>query len=189
MNNKSIVPSLEPLVLSFEDVNLTCPVENGHRMVPVRTVCQIIGVDFTRQDGWLKSHPIYGQLYNPMPTVGADNKARTMNCLSFFDLFGWLNSITQKGRKEGSYEKQLAFMAWLRERHMEIYKAIDVYRQENQYELELMEKKQGLLDEMDEAQENLRALRSDLKKLNQSIEEVRSKRYTGQTALPFPSDN
>lgn len=71
-------------------------------MIPIRTVCQIIDVDFANQDGWLKKHPIYAQLYTPRTTVGADNKERPMNCLSFFDTFGWLNSITQKGRKPGT---------------------------------------------------------------------------------------
>ncbi len=186
-NNSDSLPAIAPLELAYGEITLTCPIENGHRMVPVRTVCQIIDVDFARQDSWLKSHPIYCQLYNPLPTVALDNKERTMNCLSFFDLFGWLNSIgNATDRKPGSVEKQMTFMAWLRERHMEIYKAIDVWRQENKYELQLLEDKERALTELETANETVKEVKKRLALLNTTIEDIRAKRFTGQTALPFP---
>lgn len=185
MENANL-PAIAPLELAYGEITLTCPIENGHRMVPVRRVCDIIDVDFKSQDSWLKKHPIYSQLYNPSTTVGADNKERTMNCLSFFDLFGWLNSIGEKDRKPGSFDKQMTFMAWLRERHMEIYKAVDVWQQENKYELQLLDEKARKLAEIESAQELLREAKKALATLNATIEEVRAKRFTGQTALPFP---
>lgn len=187
MEKQNNLPAMKPLELAYGDITLTCPIENGHRMVPVRTICQIIDVDFARQDSWLKSHPIYGQLYNPLPTVAADNKERTMNCLSFFDLFGWLNSLgNDSARKPGSVEKQMLFMAWIRERHMEVYKAIDVFMQENKYELDLIEQKEKALAELEAAGEKIKEVKKRLMTINASIEEVRSKRFTGQTALCFP---
>lgn len=187
MENNNL-PAIAPLELAYGEITLTCPIENGHRMVPVRTVCQIIDVDFAYQDSWLKKHQIYGQLYKPSPTVGLDNKGRTMNCLSFFDLFGWLNSLgNDSARKPGSIEKQMTFMAWLRERHMEIYKAVDVWRQENKYELQLLDDKAKKLAEIETAQETLREAKKSLATINATIEEIREKRFTGQTALPFPS--
>jgi hypothetical protein len=185
--NSDNLPAIAPLELAYGDITLTCPIENGHRMVPVRTVCDIIDVDFKNQDSWLKKHPIYAQLYIPSTTVALDNKERTMNCLSFFDLFGWLNSIGEKDRKPGSFDKQMTFMAWLRERHMEIYKAVDVWRQENKYELQLLEDKEAALQELETANDTVKEVKKRLALLNTTIEDIRAKRYTGQTALPFPS--
>lgn len=129
------------------------------------------------------------QLYNLGYTVGADGKERKMNCLSIFDVNTWLGSISLNNRREGSVEKQYAFMAWLREQQLGIYKAIDVFMQENKYELQLIEQKEAVLDEMEETQGKLKDLKSSLKKINASIEDVREKRFTGQTALPFPEDD
>lgn len=180
---------LQPVELEFQEFRLTCPLEEGHRMVPIKTICDIIDVDFKSQDSWLKSHPFFSQLYRPSTTVGADNKSRTMNCLSIFDVDGWLHSISAKGRRDGSIEKQYAFLAWLREKKMELYKSIDLFMQENRYELDLIEQKENTLNEMEMKQMELKEVKDRLKKINTAIEDVRSKRFTGQTALPFPGQN
>jgi len=175
-----------PVVLSFQDVEISCPIENGHRMIPIKTICSIIDVDFKSEDTWLKEHSFFSQLYRLSPTVGADGKQREMNCLSIFDVDGWLHSITLKGRKPGSVDKQYAFLTWLREKKLELYKSIELFIEENRYELELIEKKGRLVDALEECQDKTKELRNELKKVNGSIEDVRRLRYTGQTALPFP---
>jgi hypothetical protein len=180
--------NLAPLELGYGETTLTCPIENGHRMVPVRTVCQIIDVDFVNQNNWLKKHPIYAQLYNPSTTTGADGKSYTMNCLSFFDLFGWLNSIGEKDRKEGSYERQLAFMAWLREQHMAIYKAVDVLRQEHEYEGQLLDEKLQTINDIEYAADTLKGLKKRLKTITETLETVRHNRLTGQMQISFPAE-
>ncbi len=173
----------QPLELLFQDIQLTCPLANGHRMIPIRTVCQIIDVDFARQDSWLKSHPIYGQLYNPMPTVAGDKKERTMNCLSFFDTFGWLNSITQKGRKAGSFEKQQLFMVWLREQIMQLYKAIEQVQAENAYERELLAKKREKLEEFEQLQSDMKNLKKEIAQIDETLEQINVDKMTGQISM------
>ena len=183
--NLSIQKNVE---LDFNGVILTCPIEEGHRMIPVRTICQIIDVDFKRQDNWLKEHPFFAQLYNLTPTTGADNKQYQMRCLSLFDVDGWLHSIGAKGRKPGSMEKQYAFLAWLREQKLKLYKSIDVFMQENRYELGLIEQKSDLVDQLHTAQDTVKTIKATIKKVDATIADVREKRYTGQTALPFPEN-
>lgn len=181
--------SLEPVELTFQEVKLTCPIEEGHRMIPVRTVCDIIDVNFQSQDNWLKEHAFFAQLYRLSTTTGADGKSYEMRCLSIFDIDGWLHSITEKNRKPGSVEKQYAFLAWLREQKMQLYKSIEVFMHENRYELDLITQKEQALEELELAQENVKLVKDRLKKINTSIEDVRAKRYTGQTALPFPKES
>jgi hypothetical protein len=188
VNETAVSTTVQPVELQFEDIKISCPLEEGHRMVPVRTVCQIIDVDYKSQDSWLKSHDFWSQLYRPSTTVGADGKTRTMNCLSIFDIGFWIGSISSKNRKPGSVEKQYAFLAWLREQTLNLYKSIDLFMQENKYELELIEAKEDLLNKIEEATETVKSYKRGLKQVNESIEEVRAKRFTGQTALPFPED-
>lgn len=175
--------------LNFNELIIPCPIEEGHRMIPVKTVCTVIDVNFKDQDSWLKKHPYYSQLYRLNGVVAADNKERPMNCLPIFDVLSWLSSISDNKRREGSLEKQYAFMTWLRAQMMEMYKLIEVFQEENKYELELITAKSDLLEQMEEATQNVNDIKKKIKQIDTSIEEVRAKRFTGQTALPFPSDN
>jgi len=183
----NVVKDLAIVDLDYHGTSISCPITDGHRMVPVKTVCQIIGVDFPTQDNWLKKHKIFSQLYSLDYTTGADGKQYEMRCLPMFDLFAWLTSISQNKRREGSVDKQYAFMAWLRQEMLSMYKLIEVFQEENKYELDLIMKKSDTVDEIAEKNDELKKLKSDLKKIDLSLAEVREKRFTGQTALPFPS--
>jgi hypothetical protein len=177
---------LNLMQLDFEGTIISCPLEEGHRMVPVKTICEIIDVQFKNQDTWLKEHQYYSQLYRLAYTVGGDSKQREMNCLPVFDILSWLSSISENNRKDGSTAKQYAFMAWLRNEMMAMYKLIEVFQEENNYELSLINQKSALVEKQQEAARELSEIKKQLKQVDDSIEQVRSLRYTGQTALPFP---
>lgn len=157
-------------------------------MVPVKTVCSILDVDFQSQDSWLKEHPFFAQLYRISYTVGADNKTREMNCLSIFDLYAWVSSIGLRNRRPGSEERQYRFMAWLREKMLDTYKSIDVWIQENKYESQLLTLKEQTEEQLLAAQQTVRELKAKVKEIDVTIEDIRLHRFTGQTALPFPEE-
>lgn len=179
---------LQPVELTFEDVKLTCPIESGHRMIPVKTVCTIIDVDFKTQDNWIKEHPFLSQLYRTAPTTGADGKQYEMRCLSIFDLAFWVGSVRLVNRKPGSIERQYRFMTWLREKMMDFYKSVDVWIQENKYEQQLIELKEQTEEQLLMAKQTVKELSGKLKEIEVTIEDIRLHRFTGQTALPFPED-
>ena len=155
-------------------------------MVPVKTVCTILDVDYPSQDNWLKEHPFFSQLYRLSYTTGADFKTYEMSCLSIFDLYAWVASISLRNRRAGSVEKQYRFMAWLRERMLDTYKSIDVWVQENKYESQLLALKEQTEEQLLSAQHTVRELKSKMKEIDTTIEDIRMHRFTGQTALPFP---
>ena len=182
----SNVTALAPYEVSFQDFQLTCPIEQGHKMLPIKTVCAILDVDYVTQYNWLKEHPFFGQLYRMSYTTGADGKQYNMSCLSFFDTLAWVASIDHRNRKEGSIEKQTMFLIWLREQTMTIYKSVDVFIQENKYEAELERMKEDVESQIYASQEQVKLLKSKLKEIDNTIEDIRHNRFTGQTALPFP---
>lgn len=169
-------PSFQPAIFIFNDIQLSCPILDGHRMIPVKTVCDIIDVQFKVQDNWLKSHQIFAQLYRLHGATGADGKQYQMNCLPIFDLYAWLSSIKNDKRRDGSLKKQFAFMAFIREKMIEEYKSIQVFEKENQYELELVELKDQTEAELNTAKSLVKDLQNKVKKLDQSIEEIRVNR-------------
>jgi len=77
------------LQLHYEKHTISCPLEDGVRMIPVKTICKIIDVQFKNQDSWLKKHPFFSQLYLLAGVVGADNKRRKMNCLPLLAVNTW----------------------------------------------------------------------------------------------------
>lgn len=182
----SLAPvKLTELILDYQGISLPCPFREGHRMVPVKTVCQIIGIDFQTQDSWLKKHEIFAQLYSTSYTVGADNKRRAMNCLPMFDLYAWLSSVTDRNRNEESVKKQYTFMAWLRTQMVESYKSTDLIVEENKFEKELLQKKEEAMEMINEGQQKVKEGKKLMATVNQSLEDIRINRFTGQTALPF----
>lgn len=184
----NVVKDLSLVDLDYRGISISCPIAEGHRMVPVKTVCQIIDVDFPTQDSWLKKHKMFSQLYSLDYTTGADGKQYEMRCLPMFDLFAWLTSISQNKRRSGSIDKQFAFMAWLRQEMLTMYKLIELFEEENKYELDLITQKSETVDQIMAKNDELKNLKSSLKKIDASLAEVREKRFTGQTALSFPQN-
>lgn len=182
-------PTIAPIQLEFQDFIISCPLEEGHRMVPVKTICEIIDVDFKTQDSWLKKHQFYAQLYRPAYTVGADSKKRKMNCLSIFDVDGWVNSISDNNRRDGSVDKQYAFLAWLREIKLGLYRSIEQIAAENQYERELLTKKGALLDEIEKQALDLKEKKKELAQVNKTLEEINVDKVTGQISLFNKKEN
>lgn len=177
---------LNLITLDYQGTEISCPIEDGHRMVPIKTVCEIIDVQFKSQDSWLKEHPFYSQLYRLSGVVAADFKVRDMNCLPVFDVLSWLASVQNKHRRQESVEKQYAFMAWLRSEMLSMYKLIEVFQSENEYELSLITRKSELIDQQSELSTQMSDIKKQMKKIDSTLQDVREKRFTGQTALPFP---
>lgn len=188
MEDNTLLPASqnETTELVFQETKLTCPIEDGHRMVPVKTVCTILDIDYQTQDSWLKEHEFYSQLYRLTYTVGADNKRREMNCLSIFDLYAWVASISTRNRAQPSIDRQTQFLIWIREKMLDVYKSVDVWIQENKYEQQLIQLKEQTEEQLLSAMQTVKELKSKVKEIDTTIEDIRLNRFTGQTALKFP---
>jgi hypothetical protein len=68
-------------------------IDNSEQLVPVKPICEILGIAFQSQNEKLKNHPIYSSTIMLSVTVGADGKDREMVCIPFKFLAGWLFSI------------------------------------------------------------------------------------------------
>jgi hypothetical protein len=68
-------------------------IENSEQLVPVKPICEILGIAFEPQFTKLKNHPIFSSTVTINVTVGADGKDREMVCIPFKFLSGWLFSI------------------------------------------------------------------------------------------------
>jgi len=176
-------------LLNYEGQEVQLISENGSFLIPVKRICELIDVDYQTQNNWLKKHKIFSQLYSLDYTTGADGKQYKMSCIGLLDCLLWLSSISNNRRREGSYEKQMAVLMWLRSQFMELHKSIEVMKRENDYELALQNKKVDLEVELAQNSNRMKEIKKEINNIDKTIEDVRSKRFTGQTALQFPKND
>lgn len=92
-------------------------VENGHKLVPIKPICEALGVDYPTQFTRLKEDPILSSTIGLNPMVGADGKVREMASIPFRYVFGWLFRIDSRNVKEEAREAVLRYQ-------MECYNAL-----------------------------------------------------------------
>ena len=71
-------------------------VENGEKLIPIKPICEALGVDDKAQKDKIKNDEILGSTGVLSTSVGADGKDREMFCIPFKYVFGWLFSINPK---------------------------------------------------------------------------------------------
>lgn len=174
---------MELMTLDYEGTAIPCPIEHGHRMVPVKAVCEALQVQFKNQDSWLKEHPYYGQLYLLSGVVAADNKVRKMNCLPMIDLLGWVSSIATRNRSEESIARQYAFMAYFRQKLLQEYQQVTVLEQSLDQERELLNANKAEEEIIQGIEAELKARRKSIKEREKRIEQIRVNRVTGQIEM------
>jgi len=79
-------------------------IENGKKMVPVKPICEALGIAFEPQFKRLKLDPILSSTVTLGVMVGADGKDREMVVIPLRFVFGWLFRIDSRNVKEEARE-------------------------------------------------------------------------------------
>ena len=74
--------------------------EDGQKFVPIKPICEALGVNYTSQLEKLESDELIDSVIPLRGTAGADGKQYQMKCLPLEFVFGWLFSISSKNVKE-----------------------------------------------------------------------------------------
>lgn len=112
-------------------------VENGEKRVPVKPICDALGIAFPPQYTKLKNDPILGSTVTMSVTVGADGKDREMVTIPLRFVFGFLFTIDSRNVKEEARETVLNYQ-------LECYNAL--YNYFTAY-AEFVEQKQRAIEE------------------------------------------
>lgn len=83
----------EILIKRVNETNITIVQEGSDIFVPVHTITDALGVDFSSQRKRIMEDPILASTVVQKTTVGSDGKQRDMLCLPFEFVFGWLFTI------------------------------------------------------------------------------------------------
>lgn len=158
------------VVGKVNQVDLTI-IENGNTFVPIKPICQALGIDFKTQYRKLSESVLFASTMGEKTTVASDGKAREMTCLPFDYALGWLFTINANKVDESARETLLAYQKecinalwnWF-VGHKEFVEEKDLAIEQKLQEIETINK------EFNSAKKKLEVAKSDLKV-------IRVKRY------------
>jgi hypothetical protein len=78
--------------------------EDGQKFVPIKPICEALGVDYSSQLQKIKEDEILCSVVGLSTTTGADGKSYKMSTIPLKYVFGWLFTISSKNVKEESRE-------------------------------------------------------------------------------------
>lgn len=172
-------------LITFENAVVPVPIHEGHRWIPIRHVCEIIDVNYSTQDASIKAHPIYSVASRLVGTRDSRGHVVPMSCLPLTLAISWVIGVRDANRQEGSVEKQLAFAHLLISKLQETYQLVEIVIEMNSYHMDLIRKKEELLNQIENAQGTVKALRNELKQVNDTLHQVLNQQANGQMILPF----
>lgn len=146
-------------------------------LIPVKPMCEALGVSFQSQHEKLKEHPIYSSTVMLSLTVGADKKEREMLCIPIEYLGGWLFSINPANVKEEVRDNLVKFQ-------IECNKALFRYffgTQKKVIEQNAVEIK--LLEELSELNQQKVTITSSITEKKKLLEKLRDERLKDEPGL------
>lgn len=79
-------------------------IDNSKRLIPIKPICEALGVDHSSQLTKLKGDPFFSKILVRSKAVGADGKSHEMACIPAMYVLGWLFTINPKNVKPESKE-------------------------------------------------------------------------------------
>lgn len=79
------------------------------KLVPIKPICEALGIDRKRQQDKIKEHPILSSVGGLKPLTGADGKEYEMLCIPFEYVFGWLFTINPANVSDDSREALIKY--------------------------------------------------------------------------------
>jgi len=154
---------------------LASQVELG--LVPIKPICEALGVDLKTQREKLNSNPLYSQLGGLSPSVAADGKEREMYCLPFEYCMAWMLGINSANVKEEIREKLLDYQRAC----VEVLKRHFIGNVRKQAEINQLEIKS--LERINELTESKNRINSELKDEKERLQKIRNERFNTEPSL------
>ena len=164
-------------ITRINGVEIPAVVENGETYLPIKPICQAIGVNYATQLEKLKSHPILSSVIPLRGTTGADGKTYEMVCLPLKFIYGWLFTINPGNVSDESREKVIKYQ-------MECYEVLYDHfaglgrkaQEENQAEIKLLEEIANLSEQSTQ-------IKSEIKEKKEVLSKLRASRLDPQPTL------
>lgn len=155
----------ENLISKINGVDIVTVDKDGETYVPIKPICEAIGIDADAQWNKLNSEDLFNPVVLPSNTTGSDGNHYDMCCIRLRHIFGWLFTIDLE---EVAPETHEAVARNIRECYDVLYEycfkpdAIRLAKAEIEALKAVNEAKQRVMDaedDLQEAEEHLDAIR------------------------------
>jgi hypothetical protein len=141
-------------------------IENGQKLVPIKPICDALGIDVDSQRKKINSDQILSSVAVLSTATGADGKQYEMFCIPFKYVFGWLFTINPSNVKEEARELVIQYKE----------KCYDVLYQSFTDMADFLSEKQNsvsmLLEEQQTAKKNFNEANKRLKDAEKALNEA-----------------
>ena len=153
-------------------------------LVPVKPICEALGVAYERQFSKLKEDEDFNSIITLRVMVGADGKDREMCCLPVRFVYGWLYTINPKNVKP---EAQQAVRAYRRQCVDALYNHFNGQQTRRNEQDDLERSLIAERNAVDELEKNLKEQLGIAKKqkvdIDRKIDRIRQERITNEPTL------
>ena len=160
-------------------------IDNGQKMVPIKPICDILGVDAKAQRNRIERDPILSSTGVMTTSVGGDGKDREMLCLPLKFVFGWLFTINPDRVSPDAREAVLRYKL---ECYNVLYRHFADYHDFFEYRSRLMEEKVKVLTQVREQFKQAKERISEAKRELQEVLDLTYQQYresSAQMQIPF----
>jgi hypothetical protein len=91
-------------IAKVNEVTIQVVSENGLKLVPIKPICEALGIDEDAQRRKLKEDELLNSVTTLSTATGSDGKQYEMVCIPLKYVFGWLFTINPKNVKEEARE-------------------------------------------------------------------------------------
>ncbi len=168
------------VITTINGIEITAVCDEKHNIfVPVKPICNALGIDFASQHNKLLSDPTLAPTVAIIATVATDEKKRNMVCLPLKFIYGWLFTINPGKVNEDSREIVLKY-------RLECYEALyrhfagSLRRRVEENEAEL-----AALQAVNDALAREKDARNDRRKAEVRLAEIRKARLDSCPVLDF----
>lgn len=161
-------------LVTINNVTITLPEHEGTVLVPIKPICEVLGIDAKSQRESIQNHPILSSVGVQNPSTGSDGKTYEMFCLPQKYIFGWLFMIDARKVKPEAADKVIEYQ----------HKVFDVlhekFYKEPQLQKEKLIKVLEKENEIMKLEEYRKEINSKIKKAKDELEEIK---YSDPTQL------
>jgi hypothetical protein len=149
------------------------------QLVPIRPVCDAIGVAYESQVNKIKEHPILGSTISLRDIVAADGKTREMLCLPLRYVYGWIFTINPTNVSEAARASVIRYQLECYDvLYSHFFRAMRRNTEQNDAE-------KRCLDNIEKLEQTVAEAKNLLREEKRRLQEIRSERLDDTLSLPF----
>ena len=151
--------------------------KDGKDLVPIKPICQALGIHPYAQHEKVKSHKIYASVTRLSSVTGVDGKSYEMLCIEEEFVYGWLLGINPDNVAEQARDKVIEYQV---ECHHALYR---YFRGKYQLQIDANLAEISVLKEINECLESEKNARLRRKDAEKRLSKIRASRLDDQPSL------